>query len=103
MFRRNTMEAAREFLQGADSDDILDSLGLMRRSTAATAWVLPTVIGVGAGVLVGIGIGMAVAPKKGSELRHDIGDKIRRRDYEGIAREARELAHEARGGAGRVM
>lgn len=93
MNRRGMMRNFRNM----DSDDILESLGLQRiDSPGQMFW--PAFGGITFGLICGVAIGMAFAPKRGSELRHDFADKVRRRDYEGLGRAAREMVNESRSG-----
>jgi len=72
---------ALKYLQDIDRDDILEAIGLQeRRSTWGTAFGS---IGIFAlGCLVGAGIGLAFAPKPGTELRTDLGEKVRKKAQE---------------------
>jgi hypothetical protein len=70
------------------AEDILDSIGLMRKSEQIS-WLWPAVGGLGLGLLCGVALGVAFAPRKGSELRDDIAKKIRNRDYTGLGETAR--------------
>ncbi len=84
-----------------DADEILESLGLARKSQQ-TSWLWPALGGLGLGLLCGVAIGAAYAPKKGSELREELGGKIKNRDYAGIAETARgainaQTSHTGRG------
>ena len=58
------------------SDAALAAIGLQPRRTA-TDYILPVVGIFGVGVLVGAGLGLMFAPKRGSELRGDIGRRAR--------------------------
>jgi hypothetical protein len=60
------------------TDDVLSALGLQTRRTAGD-YLLPALGIFGVGLLVGAGIGLLFAPKPGSDLRHQIGSRIRRR------------------------
>ena len=60
------------------TDDVLSALGLQtRRSTGE--YLLPALGIFGVGLLVGAGIGLLFAPKAGTDLRQQIGSRIRRR------------------------
>lgn len=61
-------------LRNVDPDDMLELIGLQRRS--ATDWILPTVGALSVGILVGAGLGLLFAPKPGSELRGDLKNRI---------------------------
>lgn len=94
--RKMMIKGLKNIGEHIDSDELLESLGL-RRADEGPSWIWPAVGGIGIGILCGMAIGMAFAPKRGTELRHDIADKIRRRDYEGLGRQAREMVNETRG------
>ena len=64
-------ERARDY-----SDAALAAVGLQPRRTA-TDYILPAVGLFGVGLLVGAGLGLMFAPKRGSELRGDIGKRVR--------------------------
>ena len=65
-------ERARDY-----SDAALAAVGLQPRRTA-TDYLLPVVGIFGVGLLVGAGLGLMLAPKRGSELRGDIGRGVRK-------------------------
>ena len=67
-------------LKDLSSDDVLGALGLQSRQTAGD-YILPALGIFGVGVLVGASLGLLFAPKPGAELRHQIGDKVRRRKH----------------------
>jgi len=75
-------------IEKLNTDEILDSLGLMRKSEEGS-WLWPALGGVCVGLLCGVGLGLAFAPKKGSELRDEIGGKLKNRDFAGIGETAR--------------
>lgn len=57
------------------SDRLLRMIGLQtRRSVAST--LLPTMGMFGIGLLTGAGLGLLFAPRKGSEMRRELGTKI---------------------------
>jgi len=62
-------------LRKLDSDDLLEVIGLQRRS--ATDWVVPTLSALGVGVLIGAGLGLLLAPKEGRQLREDLIGKLK--------------------------
>jgi hypothetical protein len=70
-------EKARDAWRSFSADDVLDALGLVRKSQSgwSAAWALG---GIGLGLAVGLGLGLAFAPRKGSELRADWGEKLKR-------------------------
>lgn len=58
-----------------NSDRLLQMIGLQtRRSVAAT--LLPSLGMFGVGLLTGAGLGLLFAPRKGSEMRRELGTKI---------------------------
>jgi hypothetical protein len=61
-------------LRNLDSDDVLNALGLRRRSQSD--WVVPAVTALGVGILVGAGLGLLLAPKTGEELREDLRHRL---------------------------
>lgn len=61
-----------------DTDDILDLLGLEHKRTTVD-WALPAVGIFAVGVLVGAGIGLLFAPKTGTQLREDLGNRMSNR------------------------
>lgn len=65
-------ERARDY-----GESTLASMGLQTRLTAAD-YVLPALGLFGVGMLVGVGLGLIIAPKRGTELRGDIGRGVRR-------------------------
>jgi hypothetical protein len=65
-------ERARDY-----SDAALAAVGLQPRRTA-TDYLLPVVGIFGVGLLVGAGLGLMLAPKRGVELRGDIGRGVRK-------------------------
>lgn len=69
---------ARDAMNGFSVDDVLESIGLARKSQQ-TNWMWSALSGLGIGLLVGVGVGLAFAPKKGTELRSDLGEKLRRK------------------------
>lgn len=85
----------REMMKDFSADDILDSLGLVRKSQQASL-LWPVVGGVALGLCAGVAIGMAFAPKPGAELRNELGEKLKDRDYRGVAETARQAVSDAR-------
>lgn len=67
-----------KFLNDVEKDDILEMLGLEQRSSGWST-ALGTVGIFALGALVGAGIGLAFAPKPGSELRNELGERVRRK------------------------
>ena len=67
----------RNTLSSFDRDDVLDTLGLERKHSAAEQ-VMPALAIFGAGVLVGVGLGMIFAPRAGSELRGELQSQFKK-------------------------
>jgi hypothetical protein len=82
------LDVAEKKLQHLSADDILDSLGLVRKSEQLS-WVWPAIGGVAVGLAAGVALGLAFAPKRGQELREELGDKWKARDLSGLAETAR--------------
>jgi hypothetical protein len=59
-----------------DKEDILGALGLQSKQSAG-AWAVGTFGLFGIGVLVGAGVALLLAPKPGSELRRDLGERVK--------------------------
>jgi len=76
-------DRARDAFRNFSGDDILDTLGLVRRSQQS-GWWWTALSGLGIGILVGVGVGLAFAPTKGSELRGTLGEKLRRKQLEAV-------------------
>lgn len=93
---RRTIMKAMKALERIDNGEILESMGL-RRIEDEPSWIWPAIGGIGIGIVFGMALGMAFAPRRGSEIRSEIADRIRRRDYEGLGRAAREMVNESRG------
>ena len=72
---------ALKYLQDIEKDDVLEALGLEERSNA-WATTLGSIGIFALGCLVGAGIGLAFAPKAGTELRTDLGEKVRKKAQE---------------------
>lgn len=53
------------------TDDVLDSLGLMRKQPVNADWVTPLTL-FGVGIVTGAATALLLAPKTGREMRHDI-------------------------------
>lgn len=92
------------------TDDVLARLGLQARATTRD-YLFPAIGLFAAGILVGSGLGLLFAPRRGSELRAELGQRAsrlraRRRgksteEYEDLTREelyerAQELGIEGR-------
>lgn len=58
-----------------DSDDVLDLIGLQRKSSGSD-WIVPGVGLFAVGVLCGVGLGMLFAPKSGVQIREDISKRV---------------------------
>jgi hypothetical protein len=54
---------------------LLQAIGLQQRRSIA-AIVLPSIGMFGVGLIAGAGLGLLFAPRKGSELREDLGTKL---------------------------
>jgi hypothetical protein len=87
---------ARDMTKDFSADAILDSLGLARKSQQSS-WLWPAVGGVAVGLCAGVAIGMAFAPKRGSELRNEVSEKLKAGDLTGLKETARSSIAEARG------
>lgn len=64
-----------------NSEDMLARLGLQTRTTSVD-FLLPALGIFGVGILVGAGVALTLAPKSGSEFRHDLREsasKLRER------------------------
>lgn len=64
-------------LKDLNKDDILAALGLETK-TGFSQRLLGTVGIFGAGLLVGAGVALMLAPKSGTELREDLGERFRK-------------------------
>jgi len=62
-------------IRNMDKDDFLGLLGLESKHTV-THQLLSTLGTFGIGLLVGAGVALLLAPKAGSELRHDLRTKL---------------------------
>jgi hypothetical protein len=62
-------------IKNLDKDDFLGLLGLETKPTF-THWLLGTMGTFGIGLLVGAGVALMLAPKTGSDLRHDLRAKL---------------------------
>jgi len=63
-------------LTDIDRSDILGALGLQSRPSASE-WAFGTFGLFGLGVLVGAGVALLLAPKPGSEIRREIGSRLK--------------------------
>ncbi len=97
-------ERARDY-----SDAALAAIGLQPRRTS-TDYILPVIGIFSVGVLVGAGLGLMLAPKRGSELRGDIGrrvksvgSRLRRRGRDEIDGGESEALHDDARGDGDVL
>ena len=74
-------------LKNVDRDDVLEYVGLQER-TSAWSTALSTIGIFCVGAIVGAGLGLAFAPKAGTELRNELGERVRRKAGElGIGEE----------------
>jgi gas vesicle protein len=64
-------------LKDLNKDDILAALGLETK-TGLSQRLLGTLGIFGAGLLVGAGVALMLAPKSGTELREDLGERFRK-------------------------
>ena len=64
-------------IKNMDKDDFLGILGLQTKHSF-TNQLLGTLGTFGIGLLVGAGVALLLAPKAGSELRHDLRAKLHR-------------------------
>ena len=64
-------------IKNMDKDDFLGILGLQTKHSF-TNQLLETLGTFGIGLLVGAGVALLLAPKAGSELRHDLRAKLHR-------------------------
>lgn len=88
MFSRNAFGKADEFMRALDSDDVLEGLGLMRKSDQAT-WVWPMLGGLGFGLLCGVAVGFSFAPKRGADWRGEVAGRLKNRDFRGLSESVR--------------
>ncbi len=69
-------------LRKLDKDDLLSAMGLEESNPAGDFF---TGLGLFAvGLLVGAGLGILFAPKRGSEMREQVGDVIRNRSRDAM-------------------
>jgi gas vesicle protein len=66
-----------EDLKSMDRNDVLGLLGLETKQSL-TGQLLGTLGTFGIGLLVGAGVALLLAPKAGSDLRHDLREKLHR-------------------------
>jgi hypothetical protein len=83
-------------VEGLDANEILESLGLMRKSQQSS-WLWPALGGLGFGLICGAALGLAFAPDKGSQLRKDIAGKLKDKDFAGLGETARNAVRGAQG------
>jgi gas vesicle protein len=62
-------------LLGYDMDDVLELVGLQRRSSVIGA-VIPAVGFVAIGAVIGAGVGLLFAPSSGRRLRQDMTERL---------------------------
>ena len=58
-------------------NDILEQLGLAASKPSLSDTLLPALGFMGAGFLIGAGVGVLFAPRRGEDLRRDLGDKLK--------------------------
>jgi gas vesicle protein len=63
-------------LTDIEKEDILGALGLQTKSSTG-AWLLGTLSFFGLGIVVGAGVALMLAPKTGTELRRELGGRIK--------------------------
>lgn len=68
-------------LSKLDADDVLEAVGLQRKSS--TDWVAPALTALGVGLLVGTALGLMVATRPGQELREDLRQRLSGTDSDG--------------------
>ena len=67
----------KDTLSHFDRDELLETLGLERKHSAAQT-VMPALAIFGAGVLVGVGLGIIFAPKAGAEMRGELQSQFKK-------------------------
>lgn len=68
-------------LKKLDADDLLEYVGLQRRS--ASDWVVPALSALGVGLIVGAGLGLLFAPREGAQLRRGLRERFAGSEQEG--------------------
>lgn len=61
-------------LRKLDADDLLEYVGLQKKSS--TDWIVPAISALGVGLIVGAGLGLLFAPKEGSQLRQGLRERL---------------------------
>jgi len=100
MARGHTWDSRSTLSRHASADDLLDRLGLIRKSDQID-WLWPALGGVAVGLVSGLALGMALAPRKGTELRREIAERLKTREKAAVAAGSR-MAGEARGSQDRT-
>src|SRR4051794_17011873 len=79
-----------DLLQSLPSrEDIANAVGMQQRSSFSSSNEFLPALGIfGTGMLFGAGLALLFAPKSGSEMRQDIGEKVQ--EFGGQAREMAE-------------
>jgi hypothetical protein len=72
-------------IRNLDKDDFLGLLGLETKTTL-TNKLLGTLGTFGIGLLIGAGVALILAPKTGSDLRHDLRAKLHHNSKEVVAK-----------------
>jgi gas vesicle protein len=67
---------AAQLMRDIDSNDMLGYVGLQRKRSAFTSYVLPGIGFFAAGLAAGAGLGLLLAPSSGRELRGQLGYKF---------------------------
>jgi gas vesicle protein len=66
---------AAQFIRDMDSDNMLGYVGLQKKQSTFSTYVLPGIGFFAAGLAAGAGLGLLLAPSSGRELRGQLGQK----------------------------